>query len=264
MIIIKKKKLFSNIKNPNKVPFNVIDDDLSNRAYGYGNDYRDADLLVGLGKTGLTGGAVVGGLGLVEGGRSIYEATKAVKGSGDVYNNIVNNKEVGSQLDKLLKTKVNKLPSKLIDNKYINYIVTELGAPVYSNKVDSVIDGVKDKIAKGIDYSKGLKKSIIGRTNLAYKVLDTASSAPRSVLLNTGDVFQDVINNLKKNSNLSKQSSEVLDKTANVVKNAASSAYRFKNAKMLLKAAGTLGTAGSLLYINGRGLGGGRNSMTNK
>jgi hypothetical protein len=189
----------------------------------------DANIMTNLGRTGLAVTGLIGGAGLVEGGRAVYNGAKTVK--------------EGKQL--LKEVKDPKVREALIG-------VTKAGGRAISSNGESMVENL---IHTGASQYKGLKKSKIDRARIIANGWNRVSQLPRIVLLNSGDIaHKGVEYAIGKNPSMSKESQSIMRRVPKIVEYGGRSALRLKNSKGLLKAAGAVGGVSGLTYVNGRSL----------
>lgn len=189
----------------------------------------DANIMTNLGRTGLVVTSTLGGAGLVEGGRAVYNAAKTVN--------------EGKQL--LGEIKDPKVKEALIG-------ATKAGGRAISSNGENLVENL---IQSGASQYKGLKKSNIDRARIIWNGWNRVSQFPRIVLLNSGDIaHKGVEYAIKKNPEMSKESQSIMRRAPRIIEYGGRSALRLKNSKGFLKAAGAVGGVSGLMYVNGRSL----------
>lgn len=225
---------------------------------------KDANMMVSLGKVGLIGAGTLGTAGLVEGGRSVYNAYKGVTGAKEVANLLKNNPEL---LEKIQKSTAESIASKgasFIPSSLTNLAskyriksedLTKLAETYLKKPAETAVNSGKAAIKGGFEFYKGLEKSPISKAVLLGKAWNKLASMPRIVLLNAGRLTEGGTNAILNNmSGVTSAEKATLSKVPGVIDRFARSGLHLKNSRGLLLGATGLASLGGYFYTNGRGL----------
>ena len=208
------RKLFSSRKKNKK-----LENDVENKGP------RDANIMTQAGKVGLAGAS---GLGLMAG----VEATRSAMNAPKIINDL-----------KEIKT--------LKDNPYIRKEVkSQIKRIPYPGASDVIVDKVRWIEKNPPKFSK------LDKIEKGWRYLNKGSKLSRTVLQNAENYSGLAVEGLqnKYKGKLNEAEVNALKKVPKSVGRVANSLLHFKNAKLLGRGALALGSAGGLLYLNGRSL----------
>lgn len=226
---------------------------------------KDANMMVSLGKVGLVGAGTLGAAGLVEGGRSVYNAYKGVTGAKEVANLLKNNPELFEKIQKSAAEGIASKGASIITPSSLKNLaskygiksedLTKLAETYLKQPAENAVNSGKAAIKGGVEFYKGLEKSPISRAIFLGKAWNKLASLPRIVLLNAGRLTEGGTNAIVNNVNgITDTGKSIMNKVPGVVDRFAKSGLHLKNSRGLMLGATGLASLGGYFYVNGRGL----------